>query len=238
MKMFRLSLLSLCVSIYSIIFYLPVSYAEILHGTPQDDTIVSTSIHEGVISYEGDDTILIEGSSQIIGDSLQTSESTADADVTAVDAGSGDDQVTNNGAVSATADTDALPVSETASTATSRAIAIDIGDGVDGVENASTIEATSIATATTDDMVFTAAGDNSLDVSASATADAIGISSGGGGNTITNIDTLTATAEANASAGEFTTQLVDKASMDAGVTAEATARGILGGDDDVNGVDL
>ncbi|MBC2704105.1 autotransporter outer membrane beta-barrel domain-containing protein [Desulfobacula sp.] len=236
MKMFCLSLLSLCISFYSIIFYLPVSYAEILHGTPQDDTIVSTSIHEGIISYEGDDTILIEGSSQIIGDSLQTSESTADADVTAVDAGIGDDQITNNGAVSANADAVALPVSETASTATSRATAINTGDGVDGVENTAIIEVTSTATATTDDMVFTAAGDNSVDVSASATAAATGIGSGVGSLTITNIDTLTVSAEANASAGEFTTQLVDKASMDAGVTAEATSIGIIGGPGEDDGV--
>jgi len=198
MKIFRFSLLSLCVSFYSIGFYLSVSHAEILHGTPQDDTIITTSSYDGIISYEGDDSIIIESGSQIIGDSQQAAESTADADVTAVDTGSGDDLVTNNGAVSAT----------------------------------------SIATATTDDMDFTAAGDNSVDVSASASADATGISSDVGSNTITNIDTLTVTAEANAFAGEFETQLVDKASMDGGVTAEATATGVLGGDDDGNGVDF
>ncbi len=232
-----ISVISLCVffSFYSF-FPLTVSHAESLQGTPQDDSIVSTGIYDGITSYEGDDTILIEGSSQIIGDSQQTAESTAGAEVTTVDAGSGNDQVTNDGAVSATAIADALPKAETASTATSRATAINTGDGVDGVENASIIEVTSTATATTDDMVFTVAGDNSVDVSASATAKAIGISSGVGSLTTTNTNTLTVEAEANATAGKFTTQLVDKSSLDGGVTSNATAIGILGGYGDSNGV--
>jgi hypothetical protein len=113
MERYRLSLLFISVffSFLLTIFNLPpISLAETLHGTPQNDTITSTGIYDGIISYEGDDTILIESSSQIIWDSQQTAKSTAAAEVTAVDAGSGDDRVANDGSIGAIAGADATAV--------------------------------------------------------------------------------------------------------------------------------
>jgi len=79
MGKYRLSFLLVTgfLSFCSSVFYLPHCYAEILHGTPQDDTIISTAAYDGIISYEGDDTIVVEDNSQIIGDNQQTAESTA-----------------------------------------------------------------------------------------------------------------------------------------------------------------
>ncbi|MDH3568090.1 MAG: hypothetical protein OEM61_12160, partial [Desulfobacteraceae bacterium] len=128
---FALLLLAVFFSFYSFFFHLSYSHAETLHGTPQDDSIVSTGTYDGIISYEGDDTIVIESSSQIIGDSQQTSESSADADVTAIDSGSGDDQVINSGNIGANADAIALPGGNVASRATADAAGISTQDGAD-----------------------------------------------------------------------------------------------------------
>ena len=145
-------------SFCSSVFYLPHCYAEILHGTPQDDTIISTAAYDGIISYEGDDTIVIEDNSQVLGDNQQSAESTAAAAVTAVDAGSGDDRVTNNGSIGANAGADATAVgvaltisgglegdiegkalSDSSATADATAIGIDGGLGLDVITNPGTI---------------------------------------------------------------------------------------------------
>ena len=143
---FPLLLLAVFFSFYSSVFYLSHSHAEILHGTPLDDFIYSTDIYEGICAYEGDDTILIETGSQIIGDNQQTVESFADADTIAVDAGSGDDTVRNNGTISANAAADALPANGAASQAASNAAGIDAWDGDDEIQNFTTIAATANST--------------------------------------------------------------------------------------------
>jgi len=215
MGKYRLSfLLVTCFfSFCSSVFYLPHCYAEILHGTPQDDTIISTAAYDGIISYEGDDTIVIEDNSQINGDNQQSAESTAAAVVTAVDAGSGDDRVTNNGSIGANAGADATAVgvaltisgslegdvesqalSDSSATADATAIGIDGGLGLDVITNRGTIignaDARTTAVGVAVDIAITQDGNASgaalSDASVSTNAAATGIDGGQGDDTIDN----------------------------------------------------
>jgi uncharacterized protein YhjY with autotransporter beta-barrel domain len=191
----------------------------------------------GIASGDGNDIITINVGADVTKTDVQSVEATAATNAIVIDAGSGNNLVTNNGSIGATADANAFPVNGSASQATANAAGISAEDGADSIQNSSTIAATANAKATTEDMVLTAAGDSSIVAGTSTTASATGISAGTGSNTITNTDTITVTADAEANALGIELQLMDKASVDTGVTADAKAVGILSSDSDGNGSD-
>jgi hypothetical protein len=228
---FQLLLLVVLFSIFSSAPYLSRSHAETLHGTPQDDTIISAGTYDGIISYEGDDTILIESSSRIIGESQQTAESTAEADVVAIDAGSGDDRVTNNGQIVANAAADALPVDGAASQATANATGIIAGDGADVIQNSATIAATAASNSESGGISINLEGNTEFESLTTSTAIATGIEAGRGKNQIRNTGVIDTIATSASNASSINLSVGDSGGTDVRTTANAIAAGISGGED-------
>ncbi|UCB49043.1 MAG: hypothetical protein JSW56_18370, partial [Deltaproteobacteria bacterium] len=217
--------------------------AETIYGTPGDDniTVLGGTIWDGIFGYDGDDTIFIEIMGQVASDFQVEAEAIATAEAVAIDAGSGDDQVANNGTVSANADANALPVDGTPSQATANATGVLAGDGADTVLNSSTMGATATSHSESGDISLTLEGNEQSQTMTTSTAIAEGISgSNGGDEIITRGGTIpvNATAEVDSTDALVTISVANESLVggsslnNASVTAEALAKGIDGGEGD------
>ena len=181
---------------------------------------------------------------------------TATASSTGIDGGKGADKITNNGDIiaNATSSAEALSVTvsalqyEVASDGDARtesvasATGISGGDGVDKVTHTGTIAATTHSTASTTDITVEVLGASRSNSSTTAEAFSTGINGGVGNDEISNSGTITssATSEANAVGVDVKyirlplepAQWFGADLGDAKTEAQATAKGIEGGDGD------
>jgi uncharacterized protein YhjY with autotransporter beta-barrel domain len=224
-----------------------------IDGGDNNDQITS----EGVITASA--TADVESSSvsvQIAGSigvgagaSLADSSVTATSKATGIDGGSGDDELSNIGAIDAsvatTADASSVSVSgnlsigaggsvsDSSVTAVSDATGISGGIGSDEIVNSGTISAWSSTDAETDSVSVTVAlaGVSLGDSSTTSTARAVGIDSGADDDTIQNDGDVNADSQSIVRANSETYLVgIGDSSAEASVKSEATARGIDGGD--------
>ncbi|MGD9320181.1 MAG: hypothetical protein PVH99_09465, partial [Desulfobacteraceae bacterium] len=206
-----------------LLFFLPIYNAfvnaETIYGTPGNDsvTVLSGTIWDGIFGYDGDDTIFIESMGQVASDVQLAAEAIAAADAVAIDAGGGDDQVINNGAVSANAGANALPVDGSPSQATANATGVRAGDGADMVLNSSTMGATATSHSESGDISVTLTGDNQSQRLTTSKATAVVIDGGAGDNQVTNSGGITATVVSEARAPFIYLDLSDTAYADVSV---------------------
>ncbi|MEN6446234.1 MAG: hypothetical protein ABFD70_00640 [Syntrophaceae bacterium] len=189
----------------------------------------------GITGSDFRDIITVESGAEVSKTVQQTGTSSVHADAIVLDAGRGNDTVMNLGAIDASASGSAT-TNEGGIGVTAGSTGIEGGEGDDTISNSGTMETSSCAAATLGSGTINALGDSRVAAGTNATAETAGISGGKGSDAITNTDTITATATAEANAGAFELNLLDTASADAGVAAEATAVGIAGNDSD--GIDL
>jgi hypothetical protein len=230
-----------------LLFFIPIHNsfvnADIIYGTPGNDsiTVPAGTIYDGIFGYEGDDTIFIESGAEVASDDQLAAESIATADAIAIDAGSGDDQVTNNGTISANADADALPADGSPSQATANANGISAGDGADMVQNAWTIAATVTSNSESGSISLTLEGNNQSQTMTTSTAIATGISGSNGGDEIITREgtiTINATGDVDSTDALVTIGVVNESLLagsslsDASVRTNAKATGISGGEGD------
>ena len=183
----------------------------------------------------------------ITGVSGAVSTSTATSNATAIDAGAGDDQVTNTGKLTATASSLAVAVNGSAASkgvtisadgvwdggtkANATAKGIDGGDGNDNIDNGAYVESHATATAPSISGSVALTGVAGAISASTATSSATAIDGGDGNDTIHNTGTLTSISEANAvgvsvAVTNAGAALAGDNAWDGGVTANATARGI------------
>ncbi|MDH4220951.1 MAG: hypothetical protein OEW23_19510, partial [Candidatus Aminicenantes bacterium] len=104
---------------------------EIVPTTDGGYIIDCIGIIDGVDSGNGNDRITVMTTAEVRKIDQQSLDSIAITNAIAIDAGSGNNQVTNNGSIGATADANALPVDGSASQATANVAGISAGDGED-----------------------------------------------------------------------------------------------------------
>lgn len=184
----------------------------------------------GLATGDLGDVVTVEPGASVDRTLEQTSAAAAAATSVAVDMGGGTNQVTNNGIISSSADADATPQDQTASSSSADATGILAGAGEDKLENNGPITVEAQATATSGELVFNAAGNSSVSAGTEASAVATGFSPGAGKYTFLNGDVITVSATAESRGGDCEFQLIDKASVDAGISALASSYGFIGQD--------
>jgi uncharacterized protein YhjY with autotransporter beta-barrel domain len=183
----------------------------------------------GVTSGNGSDIITIETGAEVIKTDLQSTDSTANANATTIDAGSGNNQVTNNGSIGATADANALPVDGSASQATANAAGINAGDGADVIQNSSTIAATATSNSESGNISFNLEGNTQFQGVTTSTATAAGIDGGSGKNQVINTGVIATMATSKSAASSINVDVGDSGGADVRTIANAIAAGISGG---------
>jgi uncharacterized protein YhjY with autotransporter beta-barrel domain len=171
----------------------------------------------GINTGNGSDIITINTGAQVCTTDLQSVEAVATAGTTAIDAGNGNNQITNKGSVGANAGATASLQVDTPSQATAKATAIKSGSGADVIRNSSTIN----ATATSDSQ--------SGGANATSEATAIGIDAGDGNDRITNNSAITATSTATASSNGVTLTGIGIGTYASPTDATANSKGIEAG---------
>jgi len=199
-------------------------------GTTMDGYIIVCDGPDtiGVASGNGSDIIIINAGADVTKTDLQSVDVTATANATTIDAGGGNNQVTNNGSVGANAGANALPIDGSASQATTNATGIKAGDGADVIQNSSTITSTATSNSTSGDITITLGGISQSQSMTMSTANAIGISAGSGDNQMINSGVITVTGTSQSDAPFIDLTLTDTAYADVSVTAVATGTGISG----------
>ena len=187
---------------------------------------------DGFCIGDGNDIITVESNAEITNPVQQFVEAIASANAIAIDAGSGDNHVTNenNGSIVATADADASPKVQTASRATANATGISAGDGVDDIQNASTIASTATSNSESGDISLTLEGNTQFQGTTTSTATATGIDAGGGNNQVINTGAIATIATSEAEASSINVNMGDSGGADVRTIANAIAAGISGGD--------
>ena len=183
----------------------------------------------GVNSGDGNDIITIETGVEVDKTDLQSADSVANANATTIDAGGGNNQVTNNGSIGATADADALPEVQTTSQATAIAAGISAGDGADDIQNYSTIATTATSNSESSDISLTLEGNTQFQGTTISTATATGIDAGGGNNQVVNTGAIATIATSEAVASSINVNMGDSGAADIRTIASAIAAGIRGG---------
>lgn len=157
--------------------------------------------------------------------------------------GSGDDEILNMNAVTATstAKTTGVGVSvgllsggtaNVATVADATAHGLDGGDGADTIVNRSTLNSTATAMTSSTGVNVSLVGAAFADGDTQSTANAAGIAGGGGDDAILNEGAITVAATADNSAGAISVTLGGLSDGDVNTTATANAAGIDGGDGD------
>lgn len=188
----------------------------------------------------------------IFGVAAALSDAMATADAAGIDAGAGNDKVTNQGNItsSSVANADAVSIAvnifgvagaanavwDGGVTAETSAFGIDTGDGNDRIKNTATVEANSTAVSVSANIPFTVGGVAGAVSTSTASADAAAIDSGPGKDKIYNHGALTANADSTAvaatgSIGVFGVAVATDAAWDGGTHSSAEAYGINAGDD-------
>ncbi|HER19868.1 MAG TPA: hypothetical protein ENO14_02350, partial [Chromatiales bacterium] len=229
--------------------FLSLSHAEEIHGTAANDDIIVTPATDcdGIIAYAGDDTVTVSAGAEVSAVSNDAYDSSADAAATAIDTGTGNDSVQNNGTVSADAGTEvyAADVSGDASgiisldasaASTATATGIDAGGDSDTVFSTNPITALATALAEVVNIGLQLADATVVMAGVEAQATAVGIDAGDSGtedpdeaNTIVSTGPITATATSTAAPSIANIQMYDFATASAQHESTATALGILGG---------
>ncbi|HVP78515.1 MAG TPA: autotransporter outer membrane beta-barrel domain-containing protein [Thermodesulfobacteriota bacterium] len=171
----------------------------------------------GINSGNGSDIVTINTGAQVSKTDLQSAEAFAAAGATAVDAGNGNNRITNRGSVGANAGATASLKVDTPSQATAKATAIKAGSGADVIRNSSTIDATATSTS------------NSGGANATSEATATGIDAGDSNDRITNNSAITATSTATTSSNGVTLTGIGIATYASPTNATATSKGIKAG---------
>ena len=184
---------------------------------------------DGFCIGAGNDIITVETGAEVSNTVQQWVEAIASANAIAIDAGGGNNRVTNHGSIGAAADADALPKVQTASQATANATGISAGDGSDVVQNYSTIAATATSNSESGDISLTLEGNNQFQGTTTSTAAAKGIDVGGGNNQVINTGAIATMATSEADASFINVDMGDSGGADVRTIANASAAGISGG---------
>jgi uncharacterized protein YhjY with autotransporter beta-barrel domain len=183
---------------------------------------------DGFCIGDGNDIITVELGAVVSHSVQQSLEELATALAITIDAGGGNNQVTNYGSVGATAEANALPEDGSPSQATATATAIKTGDNLDVIKNFSTI--TSTATSNSESGAISMVPDLSdLFDSATSEATARGIDAGSDDDQIENAGTINATAEANADLTDILLPPLGSKTLGLPPKATAHSTGIEGG---------
>lgn len=187
------------------------------------------------------DTITVNSGAVVSKTDQSTTETTTSTAATAIDSRGGDDVITSDGTVNASASTtvsaedfvaSALGNEETnaAVSGTAAATAVDVGDSTvkDVITNNGTLGAIATTSVTGGQIQLDLFDVTSADTSLSADATATGIR-GSGSSEITNNSAVTATSTASVTAWTGEINALDEATANTGITPHATATGILGG---------
>ena len=173
--------------------------------------------------------------------------STADSTASAIRSGAGDDEILNQGALTATslADADGVAVShiptlgasistdsfwDGGTTANAVSSGIDGGSGNDSITNESSVTANSVADAASTSVSFSVAGIAAAFAESTADAQATAIDGAAGDDTISNSGELTAMSTADAQGVSVSVGLVGFAAADSSAIADAESIGIDAGD--------
>ena len=185
----------------------------------------------GVTTGDSNDTITVETGATVSKTDQQTVATTAAADAVTIDAGNGDNTVTNTGNVTTITGATAQPANTSASQAVANSTAVRTGDNADTISNASTVSSAATASATSPNISLTLTGAANSYNTTQSSATAIGIDGGSGQNQITNTYTLngvTATATSNSSAPVISLHVGDSARAHVNVIARSESTGIRG----------
>lgn len=229
-RLFVVMFLTLHVCAYS-------ANAQTYYGSIFNDDIViePKTDYERVLSYQGKDQITISEGASLVWDEAKTFYSVSALNHTSIEAGSGDDIITNNGTIFLNTES-YVSVSPLANSSSARSTGIDASSGDDIIENTDVITVNSKAAVSdldTDTNEIESFLNNILNtilkngeesVVNTACATSIGIDGGNGDNVIKNSGQLNVSSEAVESFGA----VINKAS--------AKATGILTGkgDDSIN----
>ena len=182
----------------------------------------------GYASGNGNDIITINVGADVTKTDVQSVDVTATANATTINAGGGNNQVTNNGSIGANAGANALPVGGSPSQAAADATGIGAKDGADVIQNFSAITSTATSNSTSGNISITLEGNKHSQSMTTSTADATGIAGAGGNNQMTNSGVITVTGTSQSEAPFIALNITDKAFADVSVTAAATGTGIFG----------
>ena len=227
-----------------------------------DTTTKSTAVSTGILSGLGEDVITNKGSITVYSEATNEVSNvllsggievalptdvkggaTSEATAIGVDAGDGEDNITNNSTISASSK--ATTSSEgvlltlvgigtfaTPTTATVGSIGIDAGAGKDEITNSGTITANATSRAealsvSVSAFQYEVASDG--DAKTESVASATGIAGGDGDDKVTHKGTIEATAHSIASTTDISVELLGASRSNSSTTADAFATGINGG---------
>jgi uncharacterized protein YhjY with autotransporter beta-barrel domain len=199
-------------------------------GTPGDDTITCTGIDTaGVRGGGGNDQITVDSGAIVSKTTTATGDATATASGVTIDAGEGNNQVVNNGSVSADISAQAASTGGAAAQATANAGGIPrTGDGVDLVRNFWMLEAAATAGASSADVSIVADGSASK-----ATTTSVGTSTaiegGASDDVISSTSSIKASSTATTTATNVKISAAVPGSLDATISSTAQSTGIAAG---------
>lgn len=195
----------------------------------------------GINSGDGNDIITINSGADVAKTDLQSSNSTATAAATTINAGHGDDQITNKGSVSTNAsmtiNTNDVILTLLGSNEANASVTGDVvATGIDGgssnqkdvITNNGTIDVTASSNVKAGHIQLDLFDVTKVDATLKANATATGIT-GTGSNEIVNNSTITVTSTASVTAWTGEENTLDQATANTTITPTATAVGIAGG---------
>jgi len=196
----------------------------------------------GVISGNGNDIITINVGADVTKTDLQSVDSTATATATTINAGRGNDQITNIGSVRTNAGLEINPSDqvitlwgsdEANASVTGDVVATGIDGGTstrkDSITNNGTVDVNATSKITAGQIQFDLFDVTKADATLKANATATGIK-GTGSNEIVNNNTITVTSTASVTAWTGEENVLDQATANTTITPKATSTGIAGGD--------
>ncbi|HVN97547.1 MAG TPA: hypothetical protein VMT62_14050, partial [Syntrophorhabdaceae bacterium] len=229
------SMVGRCVflSVFTACFLCSIFAAQIQAACIEDATgaiICSGTDVNGVRTGDAADTITVQPGATVSETVQQTVVTTAAAGATTIDAGDGENTVTNAGEVTATAGATAQPSGISASQATATATAVKTGDNADTISNVSGIASTATSSATSPNISLTLSAATSSYNSTYSDATATGIDGGMGQNQITNAvaGSVTTSATSNSTAPVIGISVGDHARAYVSVRAESESTGMRG----------
>lgn len=225
-----------------------LTVAKGIEAGARDDTITN----EGDISVTSDaNTVAVDVAFTVAGLSAAMTNTSVEAKAVGIDGGAGEDTITNEGAITGSADATAVGVAVSLSGAgasvsatdlwengvsgESLFVGIDAGAGDDTIANSGAITGTAETTTPAISASVSLAGIGAAANTATADAVATGIEGGTGNDTITNTGAIGVASTADANTVIVSVTGVGAAAAmdsiwDGGTTATATATGIAGGD--------
>ncbi len=212
-----------------------------MHGGAGDDTI----LHEGTIDVNATATVDVDSVAVTVITDTSTTESAdtgAEATAAGLRGGTGSDNITWTGSITAAATSDATSgtvnidviggtLHTAGLTSTARAVGADGGSGNDVLNALGAITATAHASAGASSFGLDVTGPTVANVTTDVTANATGVDGGSGQDSITIQEMITASATAETSASGVAIALIGEGQQSGGVMIAANAFGARGDDD-------